>query len=436
MTTTNEKTPAQPSPWSKENLTTALNKTKAELPATLPAMTVATTKKPLYQNSLAKAGIVLGGSAALAALGLLFFANPPEKAATPVAEAPKVEDPEGNTDGWNAAAKQSTANGLAVDVPTDKPLVPATQPSPTAKPSATAKTKTTVAKVTPATPAVSTKPQIVYRTASQPVVTKAPAQSFIPFGGGQVAPRQRPVATAPVAVTPKVIRAPKAPLPSEQFLLARGAYRPADQLVSGATVPGRLSSAMQSSQSGTAASTMIRVFLDKPLLTNKGFMIPKGATIAFNAVVNPQNGAVTAESMGGEYLGKKILIPKGSIALQAANNQPLIATEFKPRMGDLATADRNNAFFGAAGEIGNELTKGQASINVGNGSTIIQQTNNNPNILGAVLKGGAQTYANDQRQRTQQEASKIMAGQPVQFLPPGTPVSLTVVNPAMVRIPL
>jgi hypothetical protein len=435
-TNTNETTPPKPSPWSKENLSTVLNKTRAERTADLPAMTIATTKKPLHQNSLAKAGIVLGGSAALAGLGLLFFANPPEKATTPVAQVPKVEDPEGNTDGWDAAAKQSTANGLAVDVPTDKPLVPATQPSPTVKPSATPKAKAAVAKAAPATPAVSTKPQIIYRTAPQTVLAKAPAQSFIPFGGGQVAPRQRPVATAPVAAAPKVVRAPKAPLPSEQLLLARGAYRPADQLVSGATVPGRLSSAMQSSQSGTAAPTMIRVFLDKPLLTNKGFMIPKGATIAFNAIVNPQNGAVTAESIDGEYLGKKILIPKGSIALQSANNQPLIATEFKPRMGDLATADRNNAFFGSVGEIGNELTKGQASINVGNGSTIIQQTNNNPNILGAVLKGGAQTYANDQRQRTQQEASKIMAGQPVQFLPPGTPVSLTVVNPAMVRIPL
>jgi hypothetical protein len=442
MTNTNEKTPIKLSPWSKENLSSAMHKVKEER-VDLPAMAIATAKKPLHQNSLAKAGIVLVGSATLAALGLLFFANPPEQAAIPVAEVPKVEDPEGNTDGWDAAAKQSTANGLAVDVPTDKPLVPATQPSPTVKPSAVPKTKTPVA-TTPTTPAVSTKPQIIYRTAPQPVVAKAPitpkppTQSFIPFGGGQVAPRQRPVAAAPAAVAtaPKVVRTPKAPLPSEQFLLTKGAYRPADQLVSGATVPGRLSSAMQSSQGTSAATTMIRVVLDKPLLTNKGFMIPKGATIAFNAVVNPQNGAITAESIDGEYLGKKILIPKGSIALQAANNQPLIATEFKPRMGDLATADRSNAFFGAVGEIGNELTKGQASINVGNGSTIIQQTNNNPNILGAVLKGGAQTYANDQRQRTQQEASKIMAGQPVQFLAAGTPVSLTVVNPAMVKIPL
>jgi cytoskeletal protein RodZ len=404
--------------------------------------------RPAHRNPFYNFPLILVGTlGAFGIVGYMFFGNFMSSQEAPkVAKSPTSGSTLDNTDQQKLAesqAKLAMGGSQKAFESHNKPASPTPGASPSATSSPTTIKPTTPPAVTKASPSVTkTSPPIVYRT-MQPVAkasaTPQPSpQSFIPLGNGQAVPRQRAVATspAPVATASKVVRPPKVPLASEQFLLVQGAYKPAAQLISGATVPGRLSSAMQSSGQGNNAPNMLRVVLDRPLSTNKGLIIPSGATIAFNANVNPQNGAVTAESLDGEYLGKKILIPKGSIALQAANNQPLIATEFKPRMGDLATADRNNAFWGAAGEVGNELTKGQTSINVGSGSTIIQQANNSPNIPGALLKGAAQNYANDQRQRTQQEATKIMAGQPVQFLAAGTPVSLTVINPAMVRIPL
>ena len=98
--------------------------------------------------------------------------------------------------------------------------------------------------------------------------------------------------------------------------------------------------------------------------------------------------------------------------------------------GELATADRNNALVGIAGGIGDELTKGTANVTVGNGSTIIQQGNNTPNILGGVLKGGSQTILNDQRQRNQTKASQALAAPPIQSLAADTPLLLTVNFPA------
>lgn len=411
--------------------------------------------RPAHRNPFYNFPLILVGTlGAFGIVGYMFFGNFMSSQEAPkVAKSPTAGSTLDNTDQQKLAETQAKLAMGGSQKAFESHNNPAS-PTPSASPSPSATSSPTTIKPTPppaetkaSSPVVvaKTPPQIVYRTKPQPVVAKAPvvpkqpAQSFIPFGGAPAVSRQRAVATspAPVATASKVVRPPKAPLASEQFLLVQGAYQPAAQLISGATVPGRLSSAMQSSgQGNNATPNMLRVVLDRPLSTNKGLSIPRGATIAFNANINPQNGAITAESLDGEYLGKKILIPKGSIALQAANNQPLIATEFKPRMGDLATADRNNAFWGAAGEVGNELTKGQTSINVGSGSTIIQQANNSPNIPGALLKGAAQNYANDQRQRTQQEAAKIMASQPVQFLAAGTPVSLTVINPAMVRIPL
>jgi hypothetical protein len=178
----------------------------------------------------------------------------------------------------------------------------------------------------------------------------------------------------------------------------------------------------------------MKVALDQPLRMMNGRQIPAGAMVMFSATIDPQNGAIAAVSGDAWHNGKTISIPQGSISIQTANKQPLIATSFKPRTGDLARADTNNALLGAVGQVGEELTKSTASVNVGNGSTIIQQTNN-PNIVGAVLKGGFQTWSTDQRVRTQAEASQILATQPIQYLAQGTPVTLIVDRPATIAIP-
>jgi hypothetical protein len=194
---------------------------------------------------------------------------------------------------------------------------------------------------------------------------------------------------------------------------------------------------MQSSSSGnksTFGATTMKVAIDRPLRTMGDRQIPAGAMVVFAATIDPQNGAIAAVSGDAWHNGKTISIPQGAISIQTANKQPLIATSFKPRMGDLAKADVNNALLGAAGQVGEEFTKSTASVNVGNGSTIIQQTNN-PNIFGAVLKGGFQTWATDQRQRTQTEASQILTAQPIQYLSQGTPVTLIVNRPATIAIP-
>jgi hypothetical protein len=201
-------------------------------------------------------------------------------------------------------------------------------------------------------------------------------------------------------------------------------------------VVGHLLSPMQSNsgKQNSPGAISMKVALDQPLRMVSGQQIPAGTMVVFSATVDPQNGAIAAVSGDAWHNGRTISIQQGAISIQATNKQPLIATSFKPRMADLGKADVNNALLGAAGQVGDELTKSTASVNVGNGSTIIQQTNN-PNILGAVLKGGFSSWATDQRQRTQTEASQIIATQSIQYLPQGTTVTLTVDSPAQVGIP-
>jgi hypothetical protein len=376
--------------------------------------------------------------------------------------------------------KRDIAAMTSTPSPTPSPTAsptPSSTPSPTPKVTPSSSPSPIVAKATPpppqiiyktvykTLPPVKTPPRIVYKTFPAPrpvpipisktppspptkaiprpiIVAKAPApsktatQSFIPLGSAGAV--QRPIRPIRTASRPTLPVRSRSPLASENILL--GATVPPKisllaTIVPGTTITGHLLSPMQSSggNGSQGRATMIRVALDQPLKTNGGYQIPNGAFISFSATVDPQNGAVAATSGDGWDNGKTISIPPGAISLQSANKQPLVATAFAPKSGDLARADTSNALLGAAGEVGNELTKGTSSINVGNGSTIIQNSSN-PNIVGAVLKGGFQTWATDQRQRTQNNASQILAGQPIQYLAQGTPVTLTVNTPATIRV--
>jgi hypothetical protein len=208
-----------------------------------------------------------------------------------------------------------------------------------------------------------------------------------------------------------------------------------DRLVAGATVSGHLMSPLQAEgKLGTPGATTLRVVLDTPLYTNLRYQIPPGSILTMQATINPQNGAIAAQSLDLTDRGRQIVLPKGTLSIQTSDRRPLVASTYQSRTGELAVADRNNALLGAAGEIGTELTKGNTSVNVANGISVVQQTNN-PNIFGAILKGGFQSWASDQRQRTQTTASQILAAQPIQYLAQNTPVLLTVDRSAIVQIP-
>jgi hypothetical protein len=455
--------------WSKARLERVYANFQSDRPEQVANLVNPEIAKPLHQNSIARMAVVLAAAGVLAVIGWIAFNG---KSKSPVAiDSPTpvtVEDATANSEGWKAAATQSTANGLPVDVPvkTTPTVTPTVKPTPAAP--VVKKVPAPVVKTVPApVVAAAPRPQIIYKTiyrtlparsqplprpapvavvktlprpktAPRPVVIlakapTAPPPSFIPIAGGR---------RTSVAIRPTTVRVKRRqPLASENILLARtlaNSTAKTATLIPGTTVTGRSISPLQSSS--TAASSPgkpgvnLRVALDRPLPTAGGDRIPIGAIVTFAATIDPQNGAITAVSGDVWSNGKTISMPPGAIAIQAANDRPLIATSFKPRTGDLARADTNNALLGAVGQVGEELTKSTTSINVGNGSTIIQQTNN-PNILGAVLKGGFQTWATDQRQRTQTEVSQINALQPIQYLAQGTPVTLTVARPARIIIP-
>jgi hypothetical protein len=307
--------------------------------------------------------------------------------------------------------------------------------NPSAKPSPSAS-----AKVPPVVK--QQKPQIVYRTAPQPkpspvIVAKAPItakpspQTFIPIGNAQQVQRRE-----------KRVRPQRQPLASEKAFLDSLKSKPkiapaapvGDPLIAGGSAGARLMATLQfnsssQSQNGQAQGQAMQVVLEQALKTRSGSEIPRGSILLFQAVTNSQSGAVTATSGDAMYNGRLIRIPKGAITIQSPNGDPLIAKSYRPGMDGLAAADRNNAVLGSVSAVGDELTKGSATTVIGNGSTVVSQ-NNTPNIWGAAAKGAFGGWSADQRQRTQAEATKILAAPPVQILPLNTPFRVTVTFPA------
>jgi hypothetical protein len=419
--------------WSKERLAAVYDRVRSQQPERVADLVAPIVHKPLHQNSIARAILVFSAAGLCALVLFIVFSGSKSPPVADVSSSPSVNDPENNAEGWKAAATQATAGGLAVDVPSDKPNPPAAKPQ--AKPSPAVKTTPTPVVKTP-TPVAT--PKIVYRTVYKPLARPTPPIAAVPKTIPKSKPKPPPafisIAGGRGKVnSPTTARTSPKPLASERVLMAtRFPTATTDRLIAGTTVAGHLMSPMQAqSDRGT---TKLQIVLDEPLPTQLRSRIPPGAILNLQATVNPQNGAVSAQSLDLSYQGRQIAIPKGTISIQAATRQPLVATAYQPRMGELAAADGQNALLGAAGEVGNELTKSSTSVNVANGVSVIQQTNN-PNILGAVFKGGFQSWATDRRQRTQTSASQIIAAPPIQYLAQNTPVLLSVDSSAPIVTP-
>jgi hypothetical protein len=393
-------------------------------------------EKPLVQGA-----IIFGGLFFAAGAIFWWFGGDSGK---PVTKAPSVEPSAIPTQASNQALSEAEAK-LALQEQNrqvEKLAAEAKQAktNPSAKPSPSASAKVP--------PVAVVKPKIVYKTTPQPkpspvVVAKAPTsplpspQSFIPIGNAQQVqrperrgrPQRQPLVASEKAfldsLKPKVKAAPAAPV--------------GDPLIAGQTISVHLMSTVQFTNQGQKDQTAMQVMTDQPLRTSSGGQIPRGSILLFQASVNPQNGSINAISGDAIYNGKTIRIQKGAMSLEVTNKErttrsPLVAQSVNLREGELATADRNNALLGIASGIGDELTKGSSSVTVGNGSTIINQGNNVPNIWGGALKGASQSVLTDQRQRTQTKASQILSAPPAQSLRGDIPLLLTVTFPAPISI--
>ena len=100
-------------------------------------------------------------------------------------------------------------------------------------------------------------------------------------------------------------------------------------------------------------------------------------------------------------------IPASAISVQGADGQVLMAKEISGTDDEIGRLDLNQAFLGALGQVGAILNRPNSSIStVSTGGAASSTDYGSPNILGAILEGGASSIINQraERNRTKVEA--------------------------------
>lgn len=120
---------------------------------------------------------------------------------------------------------------------------------------------------------------------------------------------------------------------------------------------------------------------------------------------------------------QSIKLPSNVIQIRAKDGNSLIVPASEDKGKEIAALDAGQFFLGAVREASGQFTRSDTQIQAGNGTTIVTQANQRPNLLAGVLKGGTDAILDsisERNRRTTEEIQSrpvtriIEAGQPVQ----------------------
>jgi hypothetical protein len=230
------------------------------------------------------------------------------------------------------------------------------------------------------------------------------------------------------------------PLYAEEAVVING--EPVRQLTVGASAPGKIvtpliwgkrstNNTSQKSPTPTEGEKFI-VQLVEPLTTESGFIIlPKGSQIIAQVANIQKSGLVELQATQVVIDGKEYLFPPGAISVRGNSGQPLIASMFGDKGGEIAARDAETFVVGSLAKIGkvlNQPKEEQVSTSSGfGGTTTFSSTRRgDANILGAVLEGGFEPLTQQIQRRNQQALSEIQQREEVWYVDAGTNVQVFV----------
>ncbi|WP_373545641.1 hypothetical protein [Chamaesiphon sp.] len=268
-----------------------------------------------------------------------------------------------------------------------------------------------------------------YSKPPQPTWDEAAALSI--YGGQEVS--SNPIAAAVAPAAPQIAQAKNR---SNQAVL---------RLPAGAVVSGRLltpfytliaANSQLGSQLEQALKNNATVVIDRAIQVGSGWNLPAGTTIEFELSV-ADNGMVQSISKKVIYNNSEIDIPTGAFTLTGTDNRPLMAKIENVNSDALRSANTNNAIFSTLSEVGKALIQGSTSstVTIGNGATIAQSNNSNPNILGAVLSGFSNSILQGNADNAKALAANLEKQSKVAYLSPGTQLNVYVAQGVTFNLP-
>jgi hypothetical protein len=172
--------------------------------------------------------------------------------------------------------------------------------------------------------------------------------------------------------------------------------------------------------------------LSQSLTTKEGLIIlPKGSQIIVQVKDIQKSGFIEIEAMGAVIDGNEYALPEGAIAIRGKSGQPLIASKWGDKGGEIASRDAETFAVGSFAKVGkvlNQPKEEQTSTNSGFGGTnsFSSIRRNRSNILGAVLEGGFEPLTQQILQRNQQALQEIQRREDVWYVKADTDVQVFV----------
>jgi hypothetical protein len=183
---------------------------------------------------------------------------------------------------------------------------------------------------------------------------------------------------------------------------------------------------------GSSEEQHFVVALTEPLVGVDGLeAIPAGQQILFTVSSVDSNGLVSAlATFIIDEQGNEQPLPPGAITLQADKERPLLASGLFDPGREIAGMDLGIAALGAVasvGEIMNRPLQQQSSSTTGaQTSTTTTSTSGDPNILGAIMQGGATPLLETIQKRNEEAIKRLSDQKNAWFLPVGQSVQVVV----------
>jgi Bacterial conjugation TrbI-like protein len=160
-------------------------------------------------------------------------------------------------------------------------------------------------------------------------------------------------------------------------------------------------------------------------------ILPKNSQIIVRVKDIQKSGFIELEADGAVIDGNEYALPPGAIAIRGKSGQPLIASSWGDKGGEIAARDAEIFAVGSLAKVGkvlNQPKEEQTSTNSGFGGTSSFSSirRNSSNILGAVLEGGFEPLTQQILQRNQQALQEIKRREDVWFVKAGTEVQVFV----------
>lgn len=206
---------------------------------------------------------------------------------------------------------------------------------------------------------------------------------------------------------------------------------PMKRLVPGATAAARLATSLIWSEDSPKEQRFV-VALTEPLLGVDGVeAIPVGQQIVFNLSGVSSNGLVTATAISIiDSQGVERAIPPGALTVQADKEKPLLAKGLFDHGKEIAGMDMGIAALGALSKVGEILNRPkQQSSSSSTGtqtSTSTTSVSGSPNLLGAVMEGGATPVLESIQKRNQTAIETLSKQKNAWFLPAGESAQIVV----------